>query len=630
MEKSILKILVENVRRRKLLDTPYDPIAGKGCSGKRVKADASAWGEGEVMIPAEMAADPEFPAISSHDGWVKLRCRHDFEYWAAKCVRIRDKTTGKEVPFILNAPQRRVAAILEDDRRNSRPLRLIMLKARQWGGSTLIQMYMAWIQTCLRTNWHSLICAHVKDTAATIRGMYSKMLSRYPEEYWDGDKRPEFKPFERTANIRMIEGRGCRVTLGSSENQDAVRGSDYAMAHLSEVAFWKDTPQTSPEMFIRAICGAINYNPLTLIALESTANGIGNYFHREWLRSVAGLSDKHAVFVPWYEIEIYRIDTDDFDSLIEEMDDYERNLWDQGLTLQMIAWYHQKRREYPSLKQMQAEYPTNDTEAFTTVDSNVFSPDDVEPLRCNCMPPAETGEIHADSPTGAAALRNLRFIPNSSGMLKIWRHPAESDSRDYSPRYIVAVDIGGRSASSDWSVIAVLDRYGGADGATAEVVAQWRGHADHDILAWKSVQIARYWDNALLVFESNTLESEATDGDPSLFILNEVQRHYHRLYRRPAAEGNGFKIGFHTNRSTKTMIINRLIAVVREQAYIERDDNAVNEMLTYQVNLNGSFSAMGGCHDDILMTRAIALHVASSMPKPSPDPSLDSYLRRFR
>ena len=48
----------------------------------------------------------------------------------------------------------------------------------------LIQIYFAWIQIIHRRNWNSLICAHVKDTAATIRGMYTKLLARYPEEYW--------------------------------------------------------------------------------------------------------------------------------------------------------------------------------------------------------------------------------------------------------------------------------------------------------------------------------------------------------------------------------------------------------------------------------------------------------------
>ena len=81
---------------------------------------------------------------------------------------------------------------------------MIMLKARQWGGSTLVQMYMAWIQMILAENWHSLICAHVKDTASTIRGIYSVMLESYPPELagTGDDGRPpvmKFAPFEGRA-----------------------------------------------------------------------------------------------------------------------------------------------------------------------------------------------------------------------------------------------------------------------------------------------------------------------------------------------------------------------------------------------------------------------------------------------
>lgn len=83
-----------------------------------------------------------------------------------------------------------------------------------------------------------------------------------------------------------------QVTIGSSERRNTVRGFDFSMAHLSEVAFWADTPRKSPQEFVSAILGCILNEPETLIVLESTANGAGNYFHREWLRSCRGESDK--------------------------------------------------------------------------------------------------------------------------------------------------------------------------------------------------------------------------------------------------------------------------------------------------------------------------------------------------
>ncbi|MDE5657322.1 MAG: hypothetical protein K2I19_09665, partial [Muribaculaceae bacterium] len=390
------------------------------------------------------------------------------------------------------------------------PIRIIMLKARQWGGSTLVQMYMAWIQSCHRRNWNSLICAHVKDTAASIRGMYTKMLACYPPDLWAGDCAPQFKPFERSLNIREISGRGCRVTLGSSENQEAVRGGDYAMAHLSETAFYASTSQRSPDKFIQAICGGIAFHPYTLIAMESTANGVGNYFHSEWLRCEQGKGDKRAVFVPWYEIDIYRLEPDDPAAFIGSLDDYERRLWtDFGLTLDRIWWYRCKSREYSSREQMQANFPTTPQEAFINTGNNVFDSAAVERMRADCRS-GERGDI------GRAG-----FSAAANGPLQLWQRPAPGGT------YVVTVDVGGRSAASDWSVIAVMKR---AD--IPQVVAQWRGHIDHDLLAAKAEQLARYYNNALLMIESNTLESENSSGDSNLFVLARLAERYRNLYKR--------------------------------------------------------------------------------------------------
>ncbi len=102
--------------------------------------------------PREMFADPDYSPGMDAVALDKLRFRHDFEYWCLKCVKISDKVTRRLIPFRLNAPQRRLAALLEQRRREGRPLRFIMLKARQWGGSTLVQIYFAWIQIIHRRN----------------------------------------------------------------------------------------------------------------------------------------------------------------------------------------------------------------------------------------------------------------------------------------------------------------------------------------------------------------------------------------------------------------------------------------------------------------------------------------------
>ncbi len=89
----------------------------------------------------------------------------------------------------------------------------------QWGGSTLVQMYMAWIQCTQCRNWHSLICAHVKDTAASIRACTPRCLPAIRRTIGPKSRLPQFRPYERSINTRVISGRDCRVTVGSSEDR---------------------------------------------------------------------------------------------------------------------------------------------------------------------------------------------------------------------------------------------------------------------------------------------------------------------------------------------------------------------------------------------------------------------------
>lgn len=594
----------------------YNPVTGEGCVGSRTVTLNPE--NKEEYVPDAMLDDPQLHLVRNNmRAWKLLRVKYDFEFWAVTCVKIKDKLSGMDIPFRLNAPQRRVLALIESQRTRRLPIRIIMLKARQWGGSTLIQMVMAWIQCVHHRNWNSLICAHVKDTAATIRGMYTKMLASYPEDMWTEEAKPQFKPFERSVNTRIIHGRGCKVTVGSSESQDAVRGLDCVMAHLSEVAFWTSGTTNSPEGLIRAVCGSIARVPDSLIVLESTANGVGNFFHSEWLRAERGESDKLPVFVPWYEIEIYKAPVADPDTLLESLDDYERGLLKLGCSPEQIQWYRDKLSEYPSRELMAAEYPTTPAEAFTNTGRGVFSMEKIEALREGCREPKAVGELSTGG-SGYGALTVKGFVPDSKGCLKVWSFPDRSCR--IVDRYVVAVDIGGRSTASDFSVIAVIDRCGSQ--GLPEVVAQWRGHIDHDLLTWKAASIAQWYGEALLVIESNTLESENTEGEHGLFILSELNSVYHNLYRRRTfdkiSSATEDRIGFHTNRATKSLVINNLIGAIREQAYIERDAEACNELTVYEVKPSGSFAAREGCHDDIVMTRAIALYVAMNMGEPVP------------
>lgn len=641
MLQDINDIISENNRRKSASHHTYNPATGEGCGAQRTLVTLSDAPITEQYIPQTMLDSCNWVRLLVEAGsidtfisrhlkkrpsrrlrsdiwslWIKERILHDFEFWAAMFVKIKDKMGQDDVPFILNRPQRRYLELLETQRCAHKPIRIIMLKARQWGGSTLTQVYMAWIQLVHLHNWNSIICAHLKDAAANIKGMYTKLLSNYPAWLIGAPDTPHFQPFERSSNTSLIAQRNCKVTICSAESPEAIRGNDIAMAHLSEAAFWSNTPAHTPESLIRSIYGSIALLPHSIVVIESTANGTGGYFHREYLRAKRNESDKTAIFVPWYEIEMYSQPIDDYHAFASSLNRYEKWLWQMGATLEAIAWYRAKLREYSHHADMMAEYPSDETEAFAHSLERVFDPIAIQRLRDNCSTPIAVGELVANDITGHKALSGIDFRQESTGLLKIWQMP--QPSRIIRNQYIVAVDIGGRSSKADFSVIAVFDRSRLNIDNTIELVAQWRGHIDHDLLAWKAAQIATFYNKALLVIESNTLETEHDDARP-FYILDTIARHYNNLYARQMtgdeiALSAPTRWGFHMNRNTKNIIINTMINALRNNNYIEHDEMACHEFDVFERKPNGSYGAQEGEHDDILITRCIGLYVAQQEP----------------
>jgi hypothetical protein len=188
-------------------------------------------------------------------------------------------------------------------------------------------------------------------------------------------------------------------------------------------------------------------------------------------------------------------------------------------------------------------------------------------------------------------------------------------------RYIVSVDVGGVSDKADYSCIMVADRLAMPDGGIPEIAACWHGHIEHDKLAWKAVELARTYGNALLIIEANTLETEGTEGDHFEYILNEIAGEYNNLYCRTSQQevrqGRPRRWGFHTNSSTKPMVINFLLKAMRDSLYVERCIETTYELDLYELKENGKeMGAVEGNHDDRVMATAILIWACYNHPLP--------------
>ena len=661
---TISKILQENERRRAIVFAPLNPITGEGSIGQRVAFTVSDYPIPTQYLPVEMTAEPFVKSLSKAgsvdafirdalmlpvtdeardkvvEEFIRIRQKHDYPFWAAMFAYIKRKGGGSDVLFRLNRPQRKLIKRLEKMRKAGKPIRLILLKARQWGGSTAIQIYMAWLQLVHEVGLNSLIIAHQGTGSDEIKDMFDRMIKSYPVEMLHelGDayapNEPKMVGVGKSGNIFRVPQRNCKIKIGTAERPNSCRGGDYNLVHLSEVALWKETDGKKPEDIVRSACSGILLRPYTMIVYESTPNGVGNFFHKEYLAAKKGLSQFEAMFVAWFEIEQYELPfeneaekyefakklfanrrNEEIKSDREEPGTYLWRLWEKGATLEAIHWYVSERSKYTNHGDMASEYPSDDIEAFTYSGRKVFSSEDVEQFRPACRAPRWIGEIYGSADEGEKAIEGLRFKKEADGRLFMWLDVERFDDEEVTDRYLVVVDVcKGHTKNADFADILVIDRLFMMDGEPPVVAAEWHGHIDMDKLAWKATQVAAYYNNALLVIESNTLETNNTKGEAE-YILTLIHEVYGRqLYaRKQSAEdirqGLPKKYGYHTNPLTKKVVIYNLKVVIRERLYIEREEACLDEYLTYVETENNVFEAMEGYHDDRLMTRAIGMQV---------------------
>ena len=661
---TISKILQENERRRAIVFAPFNPITGEGSIGQRVAFTVSDYPIPTQYLPVEMMDEPFVKKLSKAgsvdafirdalmlpvtdeardkvvEEFIRIRQKHDYPFWAAMFAYIKRKGGGTDVLFRLNRPQRKLIKRLEKMRKAGKPIRLILLKARQWGGSTAIQIYMAWLQLVHEVGLNSLIISHQGTGSDEIKDMFDRMIKSYPVEMLHelGDayapNEPKMVGVGKSGNIFRVPQRNCKIKIGTAERPNSCRGGDYNLVHLSEVALWKETDGKKPEDIVRSACSGILLRPYTMIVYESTPNGVGNFFHKEYLAAKKGLSQFEAMFVAWFEIEQYELPfeneaekyefakklfanrrNEEIKSDREEPGTYLWRLWEKGATLEAIHWYVSERSKYTNHGDMASEYPSDDIEAFTYSGRKVFRSEDVEQFRPACRAPRWIGEIYGSADEGEKAIEGLRFKKEADGRLFMWHDVERSDIEEVTDRYLVVVDVcKGHTKNADFADILVIDRLFMMDGEPPVVAAEWHGHIDMDKLAWKATQVAAYYNNALLVIESNTLETNNTKGEAE-YILTLIHEVYGRqLYaRKQSAEdirqGLPKKYGYHTNPLTKKVVIYNLKVVIRERLYIEREEACLDEYLTYVETENNVFEAMEGYHDDRLMTRAIGMQV---------------------
>jgi hypothetical protein len=635
------RIIKENKQHFASLFSEYNPMTGVGSPINRVRLTLTRDGK-HILIPAYIASSSAFtemldyPTLEDYierknlnrddvyDVITRLRIKYDFEYWAATCATIFDKTSGQEVKFKLRKAQRKLLKVLVETAFALKPIRIILVKARQWGGSTLVQLFCAWIQLFHRKNWNSVIATHIEEAARNIRSMYTLMAERHPKDIQD----IRFRAFEGSSKNKQIVDRGCVIYIGSMERPNSLHSGNYKLVHCSEVGYWKETTQRKPSDFVNAFEGSVPLEPFTLVALESTAKGTGNFFHTTWLGAVKGENAYTPVFVAWWEIDMYTKPFDSYEDMkmfVESMNTYELYMFSLGATLEGLHWYREKRKSFDNDWDMQEQFPSTADEAFVTSGRKAHHPLHIKQMEMFAKKPEYIGELFADAPSGAEAInKSLEFRDIAKGEFWVWKKP--DNKRLYTNRYVVSLDIGGASAKADWSVIRVLDRLPMMNGGVPEFVATYRFHMDQDLTAWRAVQVAKWYCDALLVVESNSLKKFQTEGNFTSTVLDIIAHVYPNLYYRDdpskIKEGIPLRYGFQTG-SNKSEIVSIMTRGLRDMGFIERDQRMLDECGWYELKQDGSYGAIDGQHDDIYMSSGINLWVSDKLPIPTLIPTME-------
>lgn len=411
------------------------------------------------------------------------------------------------------------------------------------------------------------------------------------------------------------------------ERPNSLHSGNYKLVHCSEVGYWRETTLHKPSDFVNAFEGSVPLEPFTMVALESTAKGTGNFFHTTWLSAVKGENAYTPVFVAWWEIDMYYLPFASYEEMYafaESMTTYEQYMFSLGATLEGIHWYREKRKSFDSDWDMQEQFPSTADEAFVTSGRKAHHPLHIKQMEMFAKKPTWIGEMFADAPSGAEAInKSLEFKEIAKGEFWIWKKP--DTTRLYNNRYIVSLDIGGSAAKADWSVIRVLDRLPMMNGGVPEFVATYRFHMDQDLTAWRAVQVAKYYCDALLVVEANVLNTFQTEGNFTATVLDIISHVYPNLYYRddPAKikEGLPPKYGFWTGKN-KSEIVAIMTKGLRDMGFIERDQRMLDECGWYELKKDGSYGAIDGQHDDIYMSSGINLWVSEKLPIPTPMPTL--------
>lgn len=500
---------------------------------------------------------------------------NEFQKFCNKCLRIKTKT-GELQPFFLNEAQRTFADIILTGLISGKPVRAIILKARQMGFSTVSEAIIYYLSS-LQEAKNAYIVAQDSSASENLYDMFRIYYENIPDNMKPMRKRnnarrltfenPTIKEDERKKN----PGLKSKITVASAENKVLARSETIHYLHASEYAFW---PASKKKKHSTSLFAALSKEPGTIGIIESTANGMED-FKQMWDAAVKGENEYTPLFFPWFAMPTYRMPVpDQFECSVEEEELKERYKVDD----EQLQWrrYTIRNDFNGDARQFRQEYPSVPEEAFLLSGEGVFDNEEIQ---------RKMNQISIVPSHYEIDIPKKRVSENKSGKLLIYRLPEEGK------RYVIGADTSkGTSKRGDYQSAYVLEW------RTGEMCAAIHGHWDTDQYGKRLDVLGCFYNTALLAVEENntghsvinTLEN--TCKYPLMYVYN--KRDY----------------GWNTNKATRPVMMSDFKEAIRDDLYPIHDVELYKECLTL-IDNNGKEEADHGCHDDRIMAYAIALQI---------------------
>jgi hypothetical protein len=462
------------------------------------------------------------------------------------------------------------------------PVRIIVLKGRQIGISTCTEATLFnW--TFIHPGTRSLVIAHETKAAQHLFDMTKLMWEEWPFNPLYTEKHNTVK------SLSWVETRSS-MSVATAKNAGSGRSFTYHAVHCSECAFWED-----PERLMVGLNQSVPYKHGTIVVLESTANGVGNWYHEEWQRATHGESQYVPMFFPWFMHEDYSFPTTtlkEHELLKEERELYSEGVYFNGnrfrLTLGQLAWRRHTIMNdcLGDTEMFHQEYPCTPNEAFLSTGRNVFP---LERLDEHTIPDAGIrGMLINDNGT-------IRFVRDASGPLTIFKAPGRDPIKS---KYVVGGDPT-KTTYGDKACIQVLNRF------TFEQVAVFHQHLDAVPFAHEIMKLGYYYNTALVNTEIEgpgyaTIGVLLDNGYPDIW--------QHRWGDKAPGKISG-SYGWSTNYQRKHWAIEKVKFLLSQRGGLTIHDHLTHDQMENFIYLdNGEMGpASDRLNDDAVMALSIAV-----------------------